>query len=425
MLTEPGRLRTFPGMTRHTPNPTPPDATAAGTDTAPDHRSSGRAAASTEQQTFGPEQSDIADAEAVANSSDTDASTDGPEQAATSPSSSVPTDGRRVRRPVQLQDLDELRAQRAVVVAQTLELNSGYESFVRTFDKWVEAEDPDGRMTESEQLLGHLTARLEDGLRPKSLRVILNAVQARARRDGLPDPDSPQIRSLIEGATRIAPTRNYAGPLTLDELRTLVETMTRMAENGALGPVRERAHALIAAHNGRLPTTLQNLRRSHCAQSNGGWVLNLRQRATRRIGRQLPVVLVPAADPVLCPVRAFESWLRLVDQAARQQGVADPYVFCKIPAPERLDPGTAASTFTISVQLRRFFDLAGLDAERPGTRLADIYPTQALGAGRHPSEILDVMGAETLNPLRRLAAHDLTADDPQGLPGQETQEEQS
>ena len=238
----------------------------------------------------------------------------------------------------------------------------GYAAWCRTLGREPLSGDPD-------LLAMYATRRADDGVAVSTLRVDLAAIRTAHLLAGVPlDLRHPRLAMVLEGITRGRGTRpiRQAAPAVPDVLRLLLAACP--SPDTAIG-ARDRAMLLLGFGGALRRGELVALRVGDVTIVPGrGLRLLVRRSKTDQRGQGQDIAIwANPADPLLCPLAAFQAWQVLRHDAPDLDGAdgaqQERPLFCAVTKTGR-PTGVALSDKAVVRLVKGSAARAGLDPER-------------------------------------------------------------
>jgi len=223
----------------------------------------------------------------------------------------------------------------------------------------------------------YLTSLAKRGLAVSTIRRRAAAIARAHRQAGyLPASTDPRVLTVIDGIARVhgaAPNKKTA--LLRDQLLELIDRIDTTTTAG----LRDRALLLLGFAVGLRRSELVALTVEHLSPSPDGITIRIERSKTDQQGRGHALLVVYAAPPRPCPVRALRAWLDTAE-------IATGAVFRRVTRTGAVSSPLTPQTVALIVKKRA--RAAGLDPrEFAGHSLRSGYATQAARDGHHPAQI--------------------------------------
>lgn len=210
---------------------------------------------------------------------------------------------------------------------------SDWKAFCAWAREWgmakVSASGPEEPIPESVLML-YMTHLAEIGRKPNSIyRAVCGIAYVQLFRFPNEQLRTPKVKKLMKTirAAQGSEIRQAAAMLP-DDLRRVVESMNWKTKALAR---RDRALMLLGWAGAFRRSEIAGLDYEDLRWTKEGLLIHLEKSKADQERRGVTIAIVPAKDPVLCPIRALEDWLEL-------RGKHNGHLFCKFNHQQMLAP---------------------------------------------------------------------------------------
>jgi site-specific recombinase XerD len=268
-------------------------------------------------------------------------------------------------------------AERYAAAAQALNTTRAYASDWNQFTAWCERYQLESLPASAVVTALYLTSLARRGLAVSTIRRRAAAIARAHRQAGhVPATSDARVLTVMEGIARVhgaAPNKKTA--LLRDPLLEVIDRVDTSTSAG----LRDRALLLPGFAVGLRRSELVALTVEDLSPSPDGLRIRIARSKTDQQARGHELLLVYAAPPRPCAVRALRAWL---DAAQITSGP----IFRRVTRTGAISSPLSAQTVALIIKKRA--RAAGLDPrEFAGHSLRSGYATQAARDGHHPTQI--------------------------------------
>jgi len=284
-------------------------------------------------------------------------------------------------------DTERLRLAASVRSPRTI---ATYSSAWKDFESWAAKNSRNSLPANPDAVAVYITELLNRPCRITTAAHRLTAIGDRHRRAGYPDPCTPEVRAVVDGAQRLRGEQPCGKePLSVEQLGAIVRATK---DKSPLG-LRNRAILLFGFATALRRSTLVALLLTDLEFSDQGVEVKIRREKQDQHGRGRTVAVPYGEKQYTCPVRALQAWLKCRGSGA---GSLFTRVERRRPTLKGLEP------HTIGRVVKKCVQRIGLSpAHYAGHSLRAGFVTEALERGVGEIRVAHHTGHRSLSCLRR------------------------
>ena len=184
-----------------------------------------------------------------------------------------------------------------------------YQASLRRYEKWCRGYDYPLLPCAQDTLQKFVASMTLSDDSPSGIERAIEAIVTAHKEAGLKPPDTRKARKTLRGYRKERPqTRKKAAPLTVDDLRAMVDSCDLSTVRG----VRDRAIILLGFAMMARRSELTGLDVTDVRMDRRGMVIRVRSSKTDKAAAGMDVNLVNGEHEATCPVLAMQAWLTVL-----------------------------------------------------------------------------------------------------------------